>query len=92
MDILSCRLKQKSGDPSGFTAHLRKNNISPKDITRYVGNKWNLLFDMALTVIKHQSVLEDYLSKFCGKEAMRLVYYIRSTLINIYCTNCYPYT
>ena len=66
----SLRLKQ-TGDPRGFSTFLKKNGISPAEIMRYVGNKWNLVFLMSHTVIKHKKVLQEYLEKFCKKEAMR---------------------
>ena len=50
---------------------MRKYDVSPTVITRYVGNRWNLLFTLARTILLHQQVLHDYLENFCKKETMR---------------------
>ena len=61
------RIKQ-TGDPAGFTAFLKKNGISPSEIPRYVGNRWNILFQMSSTVIKHLPLLQEYLERFCKND------------------------
>ena len=58
-------------DPAGFSAYLQRNGISPTVVERYVGNKWNLLFRMSATVVKHRSHFEEYLEKYCKKAVQR---------------------
>ena len=61
------RIKQ-TGDPAGFNTFLIENQISPRVIPRYVGNKWNLLFVMSKTCLEHKALFIQFFQQSCKKE------------------------
>ena len=65
------RRKQSSGEPSTFHTHLLQHGIAVTEFPRYVGSRWNLLFQMALTLLQHFRVLKDYIKDILAKDAMR---------------------
>ena len=72
MYLVVLRIKSR-GDPEGFNTFLLQHGIRPKEVPRYVGNRWNQIFLMAKTILARQPQLVLYLETKCKKEAQRFV-------------------
>ncbi|KAK2144705.1 hypothetical protein NP493_4143g00000 [Ridgeia piscesae] len=58
------RYKQGKGDPSGFKFFMKKENISPGLIVRFVGNRLHVIFHLAGVFFFLRDLLQLYLDKY----------------------------
>eukprot|EP00112_Aurelia_sp_Birch-Aquarium-sp1_P019970 Seg5042.2 transcript_id=Seg5042.2/GoldUCD/mRNA.D3Y31 product="hypothetical protein" protein_id=Seg5042.2/GoldUCD/D3Y31 len=60
LNVSKLKHRQRVGDPSSFGAFLKMSNIS-----RYVGNRFNILFKLAGSIFHLRKELIEYLDKWC---------------------------
>ena len=65
LNVSKLKHKQGVGDPSSFGAFLKMSNISPTLLTRYVGNRFNILFKLAGSIFHLRKEMIEYLDKWC---------------------------
>ena len=58
------RYKQGKGDPSGFKFFMKKDNVSPGLIVRYVGNRLHVTFHLAGVFFFLRDLLQLYLDNY----------------------------
>ena len=58
------RYKQGKGDPSGFKLFMKKENVSPGLIVRYVSNRLHVIFHLAGVFFFLRDLLQLYLDKY----------------------------
>ena len=67
---LMCKLRFTQ-DPKGVISLLTKEQLNLKFIPRYVGNRFNVLFELALVFICHQDMFLKYLENECPCKQIR---------------------
>lgn len=65
MAMSKMRYKAGTGDPASFKLHLKQNKIPCKTFPRYVGNRFNILFELCAVFYYHRSTLTEYLERYC---------------------------